>query len=378
MILETTAIATMLCALAPAVLFCVNLRGYRKPPASGAVPLPKLSVLIPARDEEKSIRAAVTSVLASTGISFEVLVLDDCSTDQTASIVEGIAASDDRLHLLQSPPLPAGWNGKQHACWVLAQAAQSDILCFVDADVRVSPEAFARSAAFLVRHDLPLVSGFPRQITRTWLEWMLLPLIHFVLLGFLPISRMRASADPAFAAGCGQFMMVRRETYFAAGGHAAIRHTMHDGLLLPKAFRQAGYRTDLIDLTQLATCRMYTNARQVWQGLAKNATEGLAAPVRILPISLLLFAGQVMPFLLAVWLLMQHITSAVIVAAVVAGVFGAWLPRVQAVRRFRQDWRSALLHPVGIAMLLVLQWYSLVRKILGGKVSWKERLYAGQ
>ena len=75
-----------------------------------------------------------------------------------------------------------------------------------------------------------------------------------------------------------------------------IKTTMHDGLLLPRLFRQCGYRTDLTDLTDLATCRMYRNARQVWQGLAKNATEGLAAPVRILPISLLLFLGQIVPF----------------------------------------------------------------------------------
>ncbi len=97
-------------------------------------------------------------------------------------------------------------------------------------------------------------------------------------------------------------MMVRSQDYFACGGHSAIKLTMHDGLRLPRLFREAGFRTDLADLTSLATCRMYTSAAQVWSGLAKNATEGLGAPSRIVPISLLLFLGQVVPFLLLIWL----------------------------------------------------------------------------
>jgi hypothetical protein len=308
-----------------------------------------------------------------------------------------MAATDPRVRLEQAPPLPAGWNGKQHACWALAHAAQFPTLCFVDADVRLAPEALPRMAAFMAREQAALVSGFPRQITETTLEWLLLPLIHFVLLGFLPLSRMRAGTDPAFAAGCGQFLMVERKAYFAAGSHAEIRATMHDGLLLPRLLRAAGYGTDLADLTNLATCRMYTNARQVWFGLAKNATEGIAAPARIVPVSLILLLGQVVPFayvvgvvgmlaidarfiLFAIW---HHMfifgidsTGFVILPTLTLGLAAAWLPRVLAVRRFRQDWRSALLHPVGILFLLAIQWYSLIAKSTGRAVEWKKRSYA--
>ena len=276
MILEAFTIAVMLCSLAPAVLFCVNWRRYLPPPQAGSVCLPPLSVLIPARDEEDGIAAAVESVLASTGVHFEVIVMDDGSIDRTADMVEAIAKKDARVRLERTQNLPIGWNGKQHACWSLAQAASHELLCFVDADVRLQPDCLARMAVLLIQGQRGLVSGFPRQVTETWFERLLLPLIHFVLLGFLPVERMRNTTDPAFAAGCGQFILVRREDYFACGGHAQIKTTMHDGLLLPKLFRQNGYRTDLADLTDLATCRMYRNARQVWQGLAKNATEGLA------------------------------------------------------------------------------------------------------
>jgi glycosyltransferase involved in cell wall biosynthesis len=378
----TLSVASMLCALTPAVLFVINLRRYKAPAlpiaSNSEKRLPGVSVLIPARDEAHGIEAAVTSVLTSTGVEFEVVVMDDHSTDGTGKIVAAMAARDARVRLELAPKLPPGWNGKQHACWSLAHVARYDTFCFVDADVRLEPEALVRMVAFMESTQAPLVSGFPRQETGTFLEWLLLPLIHFVLLGFLPIDRMRRSTDPAFAAGCGQFMMVERGSYFAAGGHAAIKATMHDGLLLPKLFRQHGMKTDLADITAFARCRMYRNAGQVWQGLAKNATEGIAAPVRILPISLVLVLGQIVPYLLAISLLAGHAVKPEVAVYIAVAVAAAWFPRVLAARAFRQDWRGALLHPFGIAALLAIQWYSLTRKLTGGAVSWKSRAYAGE
>jgi glycosyltransferase involved in cell wall biosynthesis len=377
MLLDALAVAAMLCTLSPAILFCMNLRQYQPPMKVGTLALPPVSVLIPARDEEQSIEAAVVSVLASRGIAFEIIVMDDGSTDQTAALVQRIAATNSRVRLEHAPALATGWNGKQHACWALAHKAQYDLLCFMDADVRLEPEALASMVSFQIHRDAGLVSGFPRQVTETWMEWLLLPLIHFVLLGFLPISRMRAGTDPACAAGCGQFLLAKREAYAATGGHAAIKATMHDGLLLPKLFRLHGYRTDIADLTGLARCRMYINAQQVWQGLAKNATEGIATPTLILPITMLLFAGQILPFLLAIWIA-THQISRFVLACVVVALCGAWLPRLLAIRRFQQNWRGAVLHPVAILVLLAVQWYAFIRKLSGGAASWKNRTYSNQ
>jgi hypothetical protein len=374
-VLTALALVSLFCAAIPAAMFCFNLKLYREPESAGSANV-GVSVLIPARNEEAVIEGAVNSVLQSTGVEFEVVVMDDCSTDRTQEFVATMARRDPRVRLERAPALPAGWNGKQHACWELAHAARCEVLCFVDADVKIGPEAIARMAAFLQREDAALVSGFPRQVTKTWMEWLLLPLIHFVLLGFLPLARMRSGTDPAFAAGCGQFMMVRREAYFAAGGHAALRRTMHDGLLLPRLLREAGFRTDLADITRLADCRMYTTAAQVWNGLAKNATEGLAAPARIVPVSLVLLLGQTMPIALLIWLWLRGGSSIPAIALAFAAAVCAWLPRVVAARRFRQDWRGAVLHPVGILVLIVLQWYALVTKTLGRATVWKERSYA--
>ena len=365
---------SLVCALVPAVMFCTNLALYREPSDAGGAALPAVSVLIPARNEAHGIEDAVRAVLATTGVDFEVVVMDDGSTDGTDQKVLAMAATDPRVRLERAPALPGGWNGKQHACWALARVARHPVLCFVDADVRLEPQCVARMANLLVSGGNGLVSGFPRQQTETFLEWMLLPLIHFVLLGFLPLARMRKGTDPAFSAGCGQFIMARADDYARCGGHSGIKLTMHDGLRLPRLFREAAFRTDLADLTNLARCRMYHSAAEVWSGLAKNATEGIATPTKIVPISLLLFLGQVLPFVL---LLDVH-RSLLLETCVVIAVLAAWTPRLLAVGRFRQDWRGALLHPLGILLLLGVQWYSLGRKLQGGRVSWKDRAYAGE
>ncbi len=390
MILIAIAGMLLLFAAVPAVVFVVNLLQYRAPGphASAAV---HVAVLIPARNEEQNIRACVESVLSSRNAEFEVLVLDDASTDHTAEIVHEIALRDARVRLVATHRLPHGWNGKQHACWLLAQEATAPLLLFLDADVRIRPDTLTRCVAETQTRKVALLSGFPRQITAGWMEQLLLPLIHFILLGFLPLGRMRATTKPAYAAGCGQFFLVDREAYFASGGHAAIRGTRHDGLRLPQIFRCHGFDTDLVDLTQLAEVRMYESASAVWMGLAKNATEGLGAPARIVPLTMLLLLGQVFPVMVAALWLAFCVSNVVIgatfddprMALVVSvmltlAVIASYLPRMLGIRRFKQPLWSALLHPVGIALLLTVQWHALAMQILGRPVAWRARSYSNR
>ena len=336
-------------------------------------PSPRLSVLIPARNEAGSIRAAVESVLANRDADFEVLVLDDHSTDETAGIVAELAARDRRVRLLAGRPLPDGWCGKQHACWQLANEARHELLVFLDADVRLSADALGRFAAwFAARPGLHLASGVPRQITGTFLERLLIPLIHFVLLGYLPMVGARLTRWSAFAAGCGQLFVARRDAYFAAGGHRGIRSTLHDGVRLPRAFRAAGLCTDLFDPTDVALCRMYTSAAEVWRGLGKNATEGMAHPAAILPWTFLLVGGHVVPWLVLVGGAFLP-TDVWFPAWAAAGL--SLLPRLIAVWRFRQSLLGALLHPVGVTALVLIQWLALARWWRGRPQEWRGRSY---
>ena len=363
-----TALAIVACALAlpPLILTLVNLRFYRTPaPASGR---PAISVLIPARNEEANIADACAAILASEGVEIELIVLDDASTDRTPAILAAIA--DPRLCIGAAPPLPPGWSGKQHACHILSTLASHDLMVFVDADVRLAPDALSRMAGFMQRHPAAgLASGFPRQVVVTWSERLLLPLIHFLLLGFLPMALMARRPDPGLGAGCGQLFIARRTAYRHAGGHAAIRASLHDGLMLPRAVRRAGHMSLLFDATDFARCRMYASAAQVWEGLCKNATEGMAKPGALPVWTIVLAGGQVLPLVLI-------LLAPSWIAALALGMGIA--TRLLLAARFRQPWESALLHPLGVAALLVIQWFSLIRAASGGRATWRGRAYTAQ
>ena len=408
--LETLALTALVLAAVPCGFFLLNLLAYRRLPSpssssvlsTGTGPqadkesqlasyraprspnngrklggyaaseLPNISVLIPARNEEANLRGVLEAVLTNHGVNFEVVVLDDHSTDRTVEIVREFAVKDSRVRLEFAPTLPAGWCGKQHACLVLAQRARNPLLAFMDADVRLAPDALVRMAEFLQTSDIALASGVPRQELGTISEHLLIPLIHFVLLGYLPMFLMRRTKHAAFSAGCGQLFIARAVAYRATGGHAQIHTTLHDGLKLPRLFRRSGFRTDLFDATDIASCRMYRTNGETWRGLGRNATEGLAAPGTILPMTALLLGGQVLPFGLACllpWMTERALTLTWIAMAL------AYLPRILSISRFQQPIFAALLHPMGVAALLLVQWFAFFRRFAGKPSVWKGRSY---
>ena len=169
--------------------------------------------------------------------------------------------------------------------------------------------------------------------------------------------------------------LARRDAYFAAGGHEAIRATLHDGINLPKAFRRAGMATDLCDATPLARCRMYHGAGQTWKGLAKNATEGLASNGMIVPATLLLGLGQVAPWVVMIVAWVTDGNGSLAFALGWLGTFPGLLVRLAGVKRFRQPVVGALLHPVGVFFLLVIQWQARLMAWLGIRFAWRGRSY---
>lgn len=372
-IVEWIAAVSLFLALLPLGLGALNLLLYRRPKAAPP-PGSAVSILIPARNEEATIAASVEAALASRGVEVEVVVLDDHSTDRTAEIVRAIAARDPRVRLESAPPLPPGWSGKQHACQALAKLARHPVLLFQDADVRLAPDAARLTCGALLSGRHGLVSGFPRQETGTLAEALVIPLIHVLLLGYLPMLGMRRSGDPRFGAACGQLIAVRREAYRKAGGHAAISASLHDGVTLPRAFRRAGQGTDLFDATGLASCRMYRGWREVWSGFTKNATEGMATPAALPVWTVLLFGGHVLPWILLGWAALDPLPDEAVVMAGMAAAAGL-LFRLLLMVRFRQSVVGALLHPVGILIMLAIQWAALLRARHGRPSEWRGRAY---
>ncbi len=368
---DTIAYVCLACAALPAVQCLINSFVFL-PPRGAEKPLPAVSVLIPARNEAANIAKLIDSLLSSKHDDFELIVGDDDSSDRTAEIVTQLAAGDSRVSLQPIEGKPAGWGGKMYACDQLAKNASHEYLLFLDADVVVTEDALGDMLAFLLQgKELGMISGIPKQITGSWLERLLIPLVYFILLGFLSIMRMRWFKTPAYAAACGQVIFCRRNAYFEIGGHEAIKSSVHDGLDLPRLMRRAGWRTDLCDISKLCSCRMYHNARETWNGLEKNAHRGIASPMLIGFFTVLLLTGQVLPVLL---LPFTELFSFYSWLALLVSVVISYAQRTYQVVAFGNCLAGAMLHPLGIVIFLAVQWTSLVRRLLGVKSTWKGRV----
>lgn len=351
------ALATM-----PAGFGVVNLFLLR-PPTGRAPEGATVSILVPARNEEAHIAACVEAAIASRGVAVEVVVMDDGSTDRTAEIVQAIAARDPRVRLEAAPPLPAGWTGKVHACARLAEAARGTHLLFIDADVRLAPDAAAQMAGHAARSGAAMVTGVPRQVIGSLGEAATVPMINFLLLAYLPGGGRAFTRRPELAAACGQLILVDRAAYEAAGGHAAIRAVLHDGLALARRMRAQGLGTEVVEGAGLATCRMYRGFAEAWAGFSKNAHEGMATPVG-LPIWTVLLAGaHLWPFMLL------PAPAAFLALALVLAL------RVAITLRAREPWWTIPLHPVTVAVALAIQWVALTRRLMGRPAGWKGRAY---
>lgn len=370
--------------LGVAALFLSNLLQFRRAPrlrpvgvvgsGDGAGGMLRVSVLIPARNEAARIGATLESLVGSQGVDLEVLVLDDESTDGTDQLVESWRQRDSRVRLLRGRPKPEGWSGKQWACQQLGEAARHEELVFVDADVQVTADAIARTAGLRRQLAVDLLSGFPRQRVVSFGEQLLIPQMHVILLCFLPFLLMRKTRMPAASAGCGQYMATLGSSWRAAGGHASIRESLHDGIRLPRAYRERGLRTDVFDATDMVECRMYASFAETWRGLLKNAVEGFAKQPLLLVMTALIVLTSVVPAVLLVARICWGGSTGQGLEVAVCGLL-SYLPRIVCCLCFDGAWKVVLLQPAAMLLFLAVQWTAWVRSLLGLSVQWRARTY---
>lgn len=354
----------------------INVRLLRRSAVNPAGVEDRVSVCIPARDEEKNIVDCLTSVLASASLAdYEVLVVDDGSTDATAEVVERIAASDARVRLIRAVgEPPPGWLGKPHATEQLRLAATGQILVFVDADVRLQPAAIVSAVAVMREHDFAMVCPYPRQLAMSVGERVVQPLLQWLWITFLPLRLAERLRPATMVAANGQFMVVDAKGLASIGGFGAVKGEVLDDVALGRAFKRAGCRVALMDGTDLAECRMYDNWRSLVVGYSKSLWSASGTPIGAVAFSSILALSYIAPPLAAVLGLAtrRHRLGLLGLFGYLAGVAGR-LVSARATGARRND---ALLHPVSIGALIGLLWRSWRGK-RGGTLSWKGRNLGG-
>ena len=268
------------------ITFCVSLYNLLTAPVPGknlSSPenndsLPFLSILIPARNEEENIATSVRSCLNQNHLNIEVIVLDDHSEDRTGEIVTGIAAEDDRVKLLRGKPLPKGWLGKNWACHQLSEEAKGEHLLFIDADVILREDATGIALNTLKKYDLSMFSVFPTQLLNSFGSALVIPLMNWLLLNFLPLKQVYKSKSPKFVAANGQFILMTRNAYSVTGGHSAVRDKVVEDMELSRLIKRSGMRMMTALGGEVIRCRMYSGFLSSIRGFTKNFYAGFDIP----------------------------------------------------------------------------------------------------
>jgi len=267
---------------------------------------PMVSVLVPARNEERSIAICVLSLLAQQYPSFEVLVLDDQSTDGTRSILEKIVLAHPELRLLDGEPPFGEMVGKNWACIQLARQARGELLLFTDADTCHNKDMLTSAVTALVGEKADLLTGFPRQEIHSWGERLLVPFFSWVMLSFIPLSLGYRFNLSVLSSAVGQFMLFRREAYMAIGSHESVATSIVEDLSLARRIKSARFRWRGVYLADLISCRMYHSSQEAIDGFTKNLFA--------------VFGYRLIPFLFAfLWLLVMFWEPWIVLAGVIVG-----------------------------------------------------------
>ncbi len=339
----------------------------KRAPAIQSTPL--VSILLPARDEERGIENGLRDLLAQEYPAFEILVLNDGSVDNTAAIVSRCAAQDRRIHLLEGATLPHGWLGKNWACHQLSMQAHGDILIFTDADLRYSSQAVSRTVGWMQKFELGMLSAFSQHVTRTLPEKLIVPLLDMFVYSYLPLWLTYLSRNSSLAAANGHWLAFTKPAYFRMGGHAQVRHEVVEDVELSRLAKRRGEKILTVCGKGEIFGRMYENAAGVWEGYSKNLFGLMrfqTAPFFALLVMLALI--HILPYFV-VWF--EPLTK----LAAVAIALNLLLRLALAIGFSHPIFTNTLLHPFAIAAIILIGLNS-VRGHRNGNMRWKGRSFS--
>lgn len=344
---------------------------------------PNISVLIPARNEDKSIRSCVKSIMDQAYDNFELIVLDDQSTDRTGTILKQMQNDlPGTFNVIKGDPKPDDWLGKPWACHQLFQHSSGDILLFADADTSFESDTLTRVATAFEQDQLDALTVWPQQTQHTYWEKTVIPLVYHALLTLLPVRyvykkpwwlpRTFEQSSALFAAACGQFLAFQSEAYQQIGGHAAVRDAVVEDLALARRIKRHKLTLRMYHGLQTVSCRMYRSNEEMLQGFRKNFLAGFDYNI---PKFVFMAILQLLVFLVPLLLLPigWFVSDPVILYGAAAAVLLMIIQRLILAAWFKWNVLTALIHPVGVLWFQRLGFICLVDYLKKRTVQWKGR-----
>lgn len=326
-----------------------------------------VSILIPMRNEERNVEPLFASLAASLAnenhrSSWDVVALDDQSVDSTRKLLEREVTRLPVLRVIEGQPLPAGWLGKTAASQRLFEEAKGRYLVFIDADVRLMPGAISSAIATMESESWDFISPYPRQEARSFLERLIQPLLQWSWFASVPLRLAARLRTPSMAVANGQFFIVKQEALRAIGGFETVKNEVLEDLEIARKLWRSGFRGSVVDGSEIAQCRMYSDGKELIAGYSKSLWRAFGSPLGAIFALTLMFLTSWMPLIAGLlgspwgWL----------------SFFAISLSRLIAALRTRSFWQSFLLHPLSVAVLLfmVARSFQLKRK---GALTWRDR-----
>ncbi|MDR3325648.1 MAG: glycosyltransferase [Spirochaetaceae bacterium] len=331
-----------------------------------------VSVMVPARNEEDNIGRCLEGLLNQDYQDYEVLVIDDNSSDATWAILQKKAEEDARLKIFKGKPLGSDWYGKPFALQQLSEQATGDILLFTDADTIHSPTSVSWAVTNIEHTKADFISGFVGQILKSFGERVTVPVI-FLLTGFvIPLFLNRFVRNGFFSAAVGQYIAIKRDVFVKTGGFEAFKKKTSEDVYMSRYIKECGYKTEFLDLSDQVFCRMYHGFFAAVHGIGKNIYDFLGKNIFLLIfIALLALLFFLMPFPLLIWSIVAHSPQLSFIVAINALTTLTWL--ILFIAR-RMSWYNALLWPVTYCCLVYMILWSGFRTIAGRGFSWKGRI----
>jgi len=352
-------------------------------PTSPPAKAPLISVCVPARNEERNIRACVESILAQDYPNFEIIVLEDRSTDATGELLRGLAAQNDKLRVINGSDLPKGWAGKPHALFQASAAARGEWLCFVDADTFLSPATLSSCYAKALETQADMFTIMTFQVMGSFWEKVVMPIVMTALsVGFSPRKVNDPKSEDAIANG--QFILIKRSVYDAIGGHESVKDQIVEDKAISEQVKWNGYRLIVANGYSVAKTRMYTSLPEMWEGWTKNIYLGLSDRPSLMLLGafgvfVLLVAALVLPlwpFLGGYWYIHRGgwLAITVIVQSLLLWAIIIYARARVAISMGISPWYAFTL-PLGSAVFAGMMFTSAWRVLSGKGVIWKGRIY---